>query len=174
MGLLRTSIVLLTVILLGMGNLLAAMVAAARFLNCDDVSTTIKPTSLSMLPPYFLRGLVGGMVPSPSMLSRGRSVVSNTFYNSGVNIRPTSGAGMTVAFADETASADPVAPSREGSSAAFFPRKRYAGLSSFSELQRALLVKAFPGRRLAGPCSFSEVGRALLVLASAHAPNPFA
>lgn len=85
MGLPRTS-VLLTLVFLGVGNLLAAMVATARFIQSDEASIPLKPSPASMLSPCLLHDHVGGMVPLPSISSRGRVMASSNFNSSGVKV----------------------------------------------------------------------------------------
>lgn len=77
MGALRTS-VLLTLVVLGVGGLLAAMVVVGSLLQIDAVSISIKPSTLSMLLPCLLHGCVGCMVPLPPKSSQGSSMVRNS------------------------------------------------------------------------------------------------
>ena len=61
MGVLRTSILLISVVL-EVGGLLAAMVADGDLFQSDEVSSSIKPLSSLGLLPSPLPGCVGGMV----------------------------------------------------------------------------------------------------------------
>jgi len=78
MGILRTSILLISVVL-GVGGLLAAMVAGGGLFQSNEVSSSIKPSYSPVLLPPLLHGRLGGMVPLPSRSSRGGGAVHDNF-----------------------------------------------------------------------------------------------
>lgn len=76
-GVLRI-LILLAVIFLEEGELAAVMVAAGSFLQIDEASTSIKPSSPLMLPLPPLHGSQGGMVLLSSNPSQGGSLDCNS------------------------------------------------------------------------------------------------
>jgi hypothetical protein len=82
MGVLRTSILLISIVL-EVGKLLAAMVAGGGLLQIDAVSTSIKPYYPPVLPPSSLSGRLGGMALASSRLSEGGGMDSDSFSNTG-------------------------------------------------------------------------------------------